>query len=188
MRNAIILHGLPGKEEYYSDKYPSASNSHWLPWLQNQLLIHDIKADTPEMFKAYEPHYDEFVREVEKLGITPQTTLVGHSLGGGFWVQYLSEHPEVFVDKVVLVAPWINNEKNYDIDFFDFEIDPTIVERVNEFIVFTSDNDDDENKSSEKVILETLPNINHREFHGYGHFTLRGMGTTEFPELLEAIL
>jgi len=188
MRNAIILHGLPGKKEYYSEHYPSASNSHWLPWLQKQLLIHDIKAETPEIFKAYEPNYEKYVNEVEKFDITPETTLVGHSLGGGFWVRYLSEHPDVFVDKVILVAPWINSDHSYDINFFDFDIDPAIVERSNEFIIFSSDNDSSSNQHSAKVLLEKLPNVTSREFHEYGHFTMKSMNTMEFPELRDAII
>ena len=153
-----------------------------------QLLRNDIKADTPEMFRAYDPHYDEYVKEVEKSEITKGTTLVGHSSGAGFWIRYLSEHPEVYVDKVVLVAPWINNDKSYDIDLFDFEINPAIVARANSFIIFSSDNDSATTQDSVKVILDILPNVTHREFHNYGHFTMKTMKTDAFPELLEAVL
>lgn len=38
-KSAIILHGMPSKEEYFSPAYASPSNSHWLPWLQKNLLI-----------------------------------------------------------------------------------------------------------------------------------------------------
>lgn len=188
MRNAIILHGLPNREEYYNEAYPSDSNSHWLPWLQKRLLVHDIKADTPEVPNAYDPHYDVVTREVERFDITADTTLVGHSMGGGFWVRYLSEHPELHVDKVVLVAPWLNVSHEYDIDFFDFEIDPTITERVNKFIIFISDDDRQPMQDSVKRLQEKLPNSTVKVFHNYGHFTLRSMGTDAFPELLEAIL
>jgi uncharacterized protein len=44
MKNAIILHGNPSKEEYYDPKMPSMSNAHWIPWLQAQLLTHEIAA------------------------------------------------------------------------------------------------------------------------------------------------
>ncbi len=87
---------------------PSGSNAHWFPWLQKQLLINEIKTDTPEVFRSFDMDWDSWVKEVERFDITPQTTLVGHSMGGGFWIRYLSEHPEIFVDKVVLVAPWVN--------------------------------------------------------------------------------
>lgn len=80
MSNAIILHGLPSKNEYYNDKYSSASNSHWLPWLQKHLMIHDIKADTPEIPNVYELSYETFVKEIERFDIDSHTMLVGHSM------------------------------------------------------------------------------------------------------------
>jgi hypothetical protein len=117
MRNVILLHGLPGKREYYDASHPSASNSHWFPWLQKQLMINDIKTDTPEVPFAYEMKWDSWVKEVERFEIGPNTTLVGHSMGAGFWVRYLSEHPELKVDKVILVAPWLNLNHEKDTIF-----------------------------------------------------------------------
>lgn len=187
MKSAIILHGLPSKEEYYNEAYQSASNSHWLPWLQKQLMIHDIKADTPEIPQVYDAQYDIFVREVERFDITPETSLVGHSMGAGFWVRYLSEHPEITVDKVVLVAPWLNLDHEYDTDFFDFDIDAKLTERVNECIIFNSDNDETSVQDSTQYLKEKLPQIVVKDFHNYGHFTLNSMKTDAFPELLEVL-
>jgi uncharacterized protein len=188
MRNAIILHGLPGKTEYYSDQYPSASNSHWLPWLQKHLLIHDIKADTPEIPFAYRPNYALCVREVERFDINSNTTLVGHSMGAGFWVRYLSEHPELNVDMVVLVAPWLNVDKKNDTDFFNFELDNTLTDRVGKFVVICSDNDKKAMQESVEYLRQSLSNLTIREMSGYGHFTLKDMKTDAFPELLESII
>jgi uncharacterized protein len=188
MKNAIILHGLPSKGEYYSEKYPSASNSHWLPWLQKHLMIHGIKADTPEIHNVYEPVYETFVAEVERFDINSSTLLIGHSMGAGFWIRYLSEHPELSVDKIVLVAPWLNLDHEYDINFFDFKIDPTIANRVNEFIIFSSDNDRKSMQESVSFIKEKIPSVVVRTFHAYGHFTFSSMKTGAFPELLDALL
>jgi len=85
MKNAILLHGTPSKEEYYSLEYPSASNAHWFPWLQKQLLIKDIPAVTIEMPSSYLPDYSLWQTEFERFDITPETILVGHSCGGGFF-------------------------------------------------------------------------------------------------------
>ena len=187
MKNAIILHGLPSKEEYYSGEYPSASNSHWLPWLQKQLMIQGIKADTPEIPHVYNAGYDVFVREVERFDITPETLLVGHSMGAGFWVRYLSEHPEVTVNKVVLVAPWLNLDHEYDTDFFDFEIDPKLTDRINQCIIFNSDDDGAAMHESVQYLKAKLPGVVVQDFHNYGHFTLGSMKTDAFPELLEIL-
>jgi predicted alpha/beta hydrolase family esterase len=188
MRNAIILHGLPGKTEYYSEEYPSPSNSHWLPWVQKHLMVHDIKADTPEIPFAFDPDYQIFVKEVERFDITPDTILVGHSMGAGFWVRYLSEHPKIIVDKVVLVAPWLNISRENDTDFFDFKLDFNVTDRVGNFIIFRSDDDKKSIHESVDYLNNSLTGVILKEFSGYGHFTLKSMKTEAFPELLEILL
>lgn len=188
MRNAILLHGRPGKDEYYDGSQPSASNAHWFAWLQKQLMTHDIKADTPEVPFAFEPQWDLWVKEVERFEIDPETILVGHSTGGGFWLRYLTEHPELKVAKVVLVAPWFNAEHEEDLTFFDFELKPDILKQANEFIVFGSDNDDPDVQNSVKRLKEKLPQATFRDFHNYGHFCYEDLKTDAFPELLEVLL
>jgi predicted alpha/beta hydrolase family esterase len=188
MRNAIILHGLADQKEYYGDKYPNGSNSHWLPWLQKRLITHDIKADTPDVPRPFDFDYQAWVKEVERFEMTTETTLVGHSMGGGFLLRYLSERPDLVVDKVILVAPWLNLNHEEKTDFFDIEIDPSILDRVGKLVIFASDNDDVVVQDSIALLKEVIPNATYKEFHEYGHFTLRSMGTDDFPELLEVIL
>lgn len=88
--------------------------------MQKHLLINNIKADTPEIPNVYDPQYEVFVKEVERFDIKAETTLVGYSMGAGFWIRYLTENPKVTVDKAVLVAPWLNPDHEYGFDFFDF--------------------------------------------------------------------
>ena len=187
MKNAIIIHGTTVAEEYYTDKYPSLSNSHWLPWLQKQLLMKDIPAVTPEMFKAHEPDYDYWKQEVERFDINEETILVGHSCGGGFLVRYLSE-TDIKVGKVVLVAPWLDPNNRKDGDFFDFTIDENLVMKTDGVAIFNSDDDDEEIQTSVKTIVDTVKNIKLVEFTGYGHFIIGHMKTEKFPELLEEVL
>jgi len=188
MKNAIILHGTGSKEEYYSLEYPSASNSHWFPWLQNNLLTQDIFAVTPEMPNSFSPDYEVWRTEFERYDITSETILIGHSCGGGFLLRWLSEHPEVRVDKVVLVAPWLDPAREDTTDFFDFTIDKNLVDRTKGVTIFSSDNDFDPVVKSIEIILEQIPNIKVKEFHNYGHFCYRDLKTEEFPELLQEIL
>ena len=142
MKNAIILHGGPSKEEYYDPKAPSMSNAHWLPWLQGQLLKHDITAATPEVPHSFDRDWLVWLEEVERYNIGPKTILVGHSTGAGFWIKYLSINPNLKVDKVVLVAPWLDPDHEHTQNFFnDFEIDPNLVNRTSGVTIFNSDND-----------------------------------------------
>ncbi len=188
MKNAVIVHGKPGKKEYYDPKFPSASNYHWIPWLQKQLLINEIVAHTPEVPHAFKPHYPTWKKEFERFDITPETILVGHSCGGGFLVRWLSENKEVSVNKVILVAPWIDPKRESTTDFFEFEIDPDLAKRVNNLILFNSDNDDESIQKSVEIIKTNIKGFHYKEFHNLGHFTHNDMKTAEFPELLAAAL
>ncbi len=188
MKNAILLHGRPGKEEYYHPKMPSMSNAHWIPWIQGQLLKKDIAAATPEVPFAFEPKWERWVKEVERFEINPDTILVGHSCGGGFWVRYLSEHPELEVGKIVLVAPWIDVEQEDPNHFFDFKIDPDLVSRTKGLVVFNSDNDKNDMKTSLEKLKKEIKDLVVKDFHNYGHFTIGSMKTPEFPELLQELL
>lgn len=184
MSNAIILHGRPGRDEYYDPLAASASNAHWLPWLQKQLLTHDIIASTPEVPLAYEPLWERWVKEVERFEINDDTILVGHSCGAGFWVRYLSERPSLRVGRVVLVAPWIDVEQVDPHHFFNFVIDRNLVNRTNGVTVFHSDNDKTAMQTSVKKLKREVDNLKIITFHDYGHFTFKHMQTNEFPELL----
>jgi hypothetical protein len=43
MKNAVLIHGMPSKDEYFDPSAPSLSNAHWFPWLQKQLIINGSK-------------------------------------------------------------------------------------------------------------------------------------------------
>lgn len=187
MHNAIILHGMPEEQEYYDPGIPAASNDHWLPWLQKQLIMHGIPTQTPEIPQAFRPEYQLWKREFERYDITPHTILVGHSCGGGFLIRWLSEHKDITVNKVVLVAPWLGFGWNAS-DFFDFTIDPNIADRTAGLTIFESDNDDSDIIDSIQQCRSSLNNVVYRTFSRYGHFCLEDMGTPEFPELLQEVL
>lgn len=189
MKNAIILHGGPSKKEYYDPKAPSMSNAHWLPWLQAQLLKHDIPAATPEVPRSFDRNWQVWLKEVERFDIGPETILVGHSTGAGFWIKYLSIHKDLKVDKVILVAPWLDPDHDKTKDFFDdFEIDPDFPSRTNSVTIFNSDNDQESVQKTVKIVRDKVKDLTYREFHNYGHFCIGDMKTAEFPELFEVIV
>jgi len=95
MKKVIMLHGICDSEEYNSDEFPSSSNSHWLPWVQKQLLINQVDCQTPDVMNSYKANYDDWKRTVSPHSIDESTTLVGHSAGCGFFLKYLSENPNI---------------------------------------------------------------------------------------------
>jgi len=191
MKNAILIHGRPDREEYFEMDFPSPSNAHWFPWLQQQLLRKGVLTQTPEMPEPFKPNYQNWKKEFERYDITPETILVGHSCGGGFLVRWLTENKVGKVGKVVLVAPWINPDDNpvsETGDFFHFEIDPAIASRTSGLTIFSSDNDQDSVQNTVGILKNKVDNLVIKNFHNYGHFTIGDMKTTEFPELLEECL
>ncbi len=187
MKRAIIIHGTPSREEYFDAATPSESNKHWIPWLQKQLLIRDIFTQTPEMPDSYAPDYDTWKAEFERFPVDSETILIGHSCGGGFLLRWISEN-KIQLNKLILVAPWMDPQERKTMGFFDFEIDPKLQDRVNEIHVFVSIDDDSEILDSVHFIKKALPHVTFHEFTDKGHFCFEDMHTQEFPELLKTIV
>lgn len=113
--------------------------------------------------------------------------MVGHSCGGGFLLRYLSEK-NIRLEKLVLVAPWIDPTNELDTGFFDFSLNRDLVNRVKDIVMFSSLTDDPVVIQSVNIIKEELPGIKIIEFKDKGHFCLNDLGGREFNELKESIL
>ena len=190
MSNAILIPGRPDKDEHYDPKRPSNSEDHWFSWLKRQLILQDIHAVSIEPPFPFRPRYDEWKKEFERFDITPETILVGHSCGGGFLVRYLSEHKDVRVGKVALVAPWINpdNDPQADTaDFFNFTIDPDFPARTAGVTVFISSDDFLSVVKTVDILRNKVHGISFKEYNNKGHFVIESMKTAEFPDLLKVV-
>ena len=185
MKNAILIHGKANEAKYYDASLASPSNASWLPWLQKQLLLHDILAQTPEMPLPYQPEYNAWCKEFERFDVADDTILIGHSCGGGFLLRWLSEHPDVRAGTVVLVAPWLDPDRTGNTgSFFDFALDALLTKRVAKLTIFNSTDDFDGIKTSIEMIKTAIPHLRVKDFEGYGHF----VEITEFPELAAEVL
>lgn len=187
MKKAVILHGLQSEEEYFNVEKPAPSNAHWLPWLQKQLNIRGILSQTPEMPAPYAPDYQSWAELFESFDINEETILVGHSLGAGFLLRWLCEHPQTRVNSVALVAPWLDTENRLQSHFFDFELNNAFVERCKAVTIFSSDNDMERINLTVDLCKKTLTNVTLVELEGRGHFLKKHMGTEEFPELVRCL-
>lgn len=191
MKQIILIHGLPSKEEVVGDVWPSPSNCHWFPWIQKQLTREDRVCQTPEMPHSYNPSYQDHCAVLDQMSISHETVLVGHSCGGGFLVRYFSEHKELTPKKIILVAPWLDPEdylKELDPNthFFDFEIDPQLSTRTEVHCMYSTD-DEQYILDSVRMIEEKIPNSIMHIFTDKGHFTEPDLGTKELPELLDLL-
>jgi hypothetical protein len=104
-------------------------------------------------------------------------------------VRWLSENKDKRVGNVVLVAPWLDPDRQEGTgDFFEFTIDPNLAERAASITIFNSDDDEESVQKSVQIIRETIKDIKYKEFHHYGHFCLSDLKTEKFPELLDEIV
>jgi predicted alpha/beta hydrolase family esterase len=181
MKQAIILHGMPDKEEYYEMDFPSPSNAHWIPWLQQKFLRADILCQTPEMPKPYAPDYQAWEEAFMPFSPPNGSVFVAHSAGCGFFLRYLAARPEIKLSKLVLVAPWLDPKREIG-DFMNFTLDPALENRVGDLHVLHSDDDFESIGVSVKTILDIYKNARFHLFSGKGHFCMNDIGPT-FPEL-----
>jgi predicted alpha/beta hydrolase family esterase len=133
------------------------------------------------------PEYTSWKREFERFDVTADTTIVAHSMGGGFVMRWLSENTEASPARVILVAPSLDPLRTNETGFCEFEIDPTITD-CTKLIVMTSDNDSDKAVMSRDMITNALPATDVRMFSGYGHFIPEHTGKDTLEELVDIIL
>lgn len=187
MKTAIIIHGYYDQSEVEDTNRPASSNDHWIPWLQRQLLLTGIETQNPEMPRFYKPNYKRWKDLLEQFNVNENTILVGHSCGGGFLIRWLSENQKQ-VDKVILVAPWLDPEHIIDPEFFNFQIDSNISSRTAGLTILYSSDDYPDVIKSVEILKSKLKNAKFIEFQNKGHFVLNSLKTEKFPELLEIIL
>ncbi len=186
MKKAVIIHGYIKKEIFYKTEY-SSSNMHWIPWLQNKLLQHDILTQTPELWRPFEPDYQIHKQQLDNFDINQETIIIAHSYGGGLVIKWLTE-TKTKIKKLVLVAPWLDVEQE-KADLLKFEFNPNLYLQIEQGIhILESNNDMKVIQSSARFLRQNLIKAKFYDFENYGHFDYRAMKTVQFPELLEICL
>lgn len=67
-------------------------------------------------------------------------------------------------------------------------MNPKLNDQADIFTIFSSDNDDADVQDTVKFLESKLPKTKVTNFHNYGHFCYKDMGTDAFPELLAEII
>lgn len=194
MRQIFIIHGgntFSTHEDYLQDLKNSSVNldqirpqAGWKVWLAEQLPTYDVYA--PKMPTSDNAQYDEWRIAFEKLipFFTPDTMLVGHSLGGIFLAKYLSSHPlSAPVDRIILVAAPYDDETNESLASFRLTKPPTFDTSAAN-IHFMHAKDDVVVPFTElSKYQHALPSATIHEYETGNHFFW-----PEFPELLDVLI
>ncbi len=187
-KRIIIVHGCPSNVEKAMNLETRTYDKHWMPWTKATLEERGYTVKTPLMPNPWSPDYSAFRAEFEKHIVSEKDILIGHSCGGAFLVRWLGDTKQK-ISKLILVAPWKIPDAGdkFREEYYGYEIDRTIPDRVGKIIIFTSNNEEDDGKRSVKIFHDALGGkvIDLKE---KGHYTFDDMGTEEFPELLQEIL
>ena len=190
MKNAIILHGIEDNRKDYDGLPESPSNLGWFPVIKQELIRRGVLTQTPEMPNPYMPDmdYSEWAKAISPFNINSETILIGHSCGGGFWLKYLSNNPDIRVKQLILVAPWIDPENKHLTFFADLNLDKNLPARCGQIDLFISSDDMPRILKSFEKIKETYGDkIKYHEFNDKEHFSWSCIGR-DFPELLKVII
>lgn len=188
MKNAILIHGKPKKEKFQDPSKPRPAVDHYHPWVADQFAKRGISTYMPTLPRPYDPNYEDCAALIMALPVNPESIVIGRSMGAGLMLRIMSERQDLFLSRLILVAPWTDPLVNYG-NLFDFEIDPNIPKRVeNGVTVFYSSRDDEQARQSLEAVREAIPDAKYRDIPEYGHYMIGNtMDDPAFPELFEEL-
>lgn len=160
MMKVVIVHGSNFKDRENRIKYhlPPQNKRDWISWVKKELEARGIECITPLMPENWNPKYENWKKELEKIKFNEEDILVGHSAGGGFLVRWLGE-TEKRIKRLILVAPAIRNRQRegWELkEFYNFKINEEIKKNVQKIILIQSDNDSESILESCKIYSNTL--------------------------------
>ncbi len=187
IHNAIIVHGKPSKERYDNPHLPKPHKANWLPWVSRELEQKGIHTEIPEMPKPYSPDYKAWAEVFPGSLINEATGLIGHSAGAEFLLRWVSEHPELKAEQLVLVAPYTDNARKYG-EFSQYQLDTNLGKRIGKVTILNSLDDSEAIQQNAQRLANDIPEAQIINLNGYGHFMLgNAMLRPEFLELLDVL-
>lgn len=178
MKNIFIVHGVGG--------HPGEN---WFPWLKEKLEKEDYKVIVPQFPTPKNQTLSEWLKVFEQYRkyITPETILIGHSLGVPFLLNVLEKmkvKAAFFIGGFVGKAgnKFDNSMRTFAQKTFDWE---KIKKNCKNFIIFHSDNDPYIKLEKAEKLARFL-GVEVTIVKGAGHFNSKS-GYKTFDLLLEKI-
>jgi predicted alpha/beta hydrolase family esterase len=203
MQQVLHIHGGETYKNYemylhYLKKYPfnletfEKKKTDWTKHLQKDLgkNFHVIQPMMPNPRNA---KYVEWKIWLEKFFpyLKDDIVLTGKSLGGTFWLKYLSENKfPVKISQLHLVAAPFDNSntlspkgKDYDLIDFTHQGDLSLIEKqVDKIFIHHSQDDPIVTFEMSKKFAKALPSAKLLTYSNRGHFSIE-----QFPEILKLI-
>lgn len=167
MSHLVLFHGMD-----------ASSDDQWLPYVRKEMEARGWSVDSPNISDSGNPNLERWIESVnQKVTLTPDTVLVGHSAGCPLIISLL-ERSEVRVKKVVLVAGFIEDIGHAVApliqDLYEWK---KIKGNAEQFYFINSDNDPYNcNDKQGRLLLDNLGGTQ-VIMAGEGHF-----GTSEFNQ------
>lgn len=179
MNNYIILHGSFGSKD-----------GNWFPWLKEKLENKKHIVELPQMpVGVGNQNYDNWEKELNKIEVGENTTIIAHSIAPVFVCKYLIKN-KIKVKKLVFVCGF-NNYLGIDSDF-DAVNESMFINNLedvkkycDDIICFYSDNDPYVKFEVEKSFADRVSNKQYVIKNG-GHLNTES-GYTKFEEILEVL-
>jgi len=176
---------------YIIHGWGATPKSDWFPYLKEKLKERGYLVSVPIMPDTDNPKIKPWVSKLESLKVTEETIFVGHSVGCQTILRFLERFPKK-VNKVILVAPWMNiNKNNLDENeewsvakpWAETPIDfNKVKDKAKEFIVIYSQDDP---FAIKKDITKLIKDLDATEVNvGKKGHICQGDGVTTLPEAL----
>jgi predicted alpha/beta hydrolase family esterase len=189
MKNALIVHDRMHSVTSSDLGFLPPHQSDWYPWVQSQLKSQGIVTAIPELPDADNPNYEVWNDVFSQEYIDNSTALIGHGLGAGFLLRWLSENPGVEVNQLALVGPWHQQHSGrLGREFLYYDIDKDIAKRVGKLTLLSATDGSVNLRLSSDFLLRKIEGIEHHRLTGFGKFLIgSSMKDEAFPELLDVI-
>lgn len=157
----VLVHGWEG-----------GPNKDWFPWLNNKLIKGGYEVLNMSMPNPLSPVRSKWVEHLkDHVKASSKTFFIAHSIGCMAVLRYLEEI-NTKIKAVILVAPYITNEKKYKIisSFFYGDIKwKKINKNCDKFFTIFSDNDPFVSLDQLTLINKEI-DTNSMVLHNKGHF------------------
>ncbi len=189
-RKAVLVYGV--FPEFFEDgKRPDEipecnpnNEKNWMGWTKKELEKRGFEVTCPIISKAWKAQYLDWKKELDKIDIDENTTLVGLSAGNGAITRYITEEKKK-IKKLILIAPArYHGDKEWD-EFYNYKIDDGVKDRIKDGTTIFYDSKDWECIVKSVAMYKKELDAEVIELPGKGHFSFE---IATLPELLDEIL